>query len=267
MRSIFLIVLAVVETASAGFEHREAGGRSRAVGGAVSGLTGDVYAVGYNAGALAVITANEISFFYEPGSYGIPELSYRGAVGAIPASFGVIGLKASRFGFDLYRESEFRIAFARDVGDLGIGLSISWYSVAIENYGSGGALGIDAGLMIPVSDALTSGIALRNINAPAAGPSGEELPQSFSLGIAYAPFESMKLLLDYGKETGFDASPKIGFEYRLDESISLRAGASDAPSLTTMGVGVRFSALEFDYALSSHPDLGWSHQASLTIRW
>jgi len=267
MRSIFLIVLAVVETASAGFEHRDTGGRSRALGGAVSGLAGDVYAVWHNAGGLAGITANEISVFYDPGSYGLTELSYRGMVAAIPANAGVIGLSATRYGFELYRESEFGIAFARDIDEIGFGIRITYYSVTIQNYSSGGTFGIDAGLLIPVNDRLTSGIALRNVGAPSIGSSGEKLPQYVSLGIAYAPLESMKLLLDCGKEGGFDASPKIGVEYWPVESIALRAGASEVPSSTACGIAVRFSSWECDYALSRHGDLGWSHQASLTFQW
>jgi hypothetical protein len=108
---------------------------------------------------------------------------------------------------------------------------------------------------------------MRNLNAPTIGAARERIPQQFSAGLAYKPIPSMNILADYRKETGFDASPRLGFEYWMIEWVALRCGVSGEPSRSSGGMGFRFSFVRIDYALSHHQDLGWSHQGSLTLQW
>ena len=267
MRSVLLIILVVFETASAGFEHRDVGGRSRALGGAYTGLADDVWAVFCNVGGCSQLTMNEVSFYYAPQPFGLGELSYGAAALALPTSFGVVGISGSRYGFDLYREFSVGISFARKIDGVGIGISLNYYSVSIQNYGSAGTIGFDVGVHVPIIPGLSSGITIKNMNAPTIGISKEKLPQKFSMGVAYTPAQSISVAVDYQKETGFDASPRLGFEYRVIESVALRGGMSDEPSQSSCGIGFRYSTMELDYALSRHQDLGWSHQASITLRW
>lgn len=267
MRSVMLIVLAVFETASAGFEHRDVGGRSRGLGGAFTGLSNDAWGIIYNAGGLSQLTANEVSWYYSPQFFGVRELSYAAVVVAVPTSFGVLGLSGSRYGFDLYREFAGSISYARQINGIGIGVNLFYYSVGIKNYGSAGTIGIDAGVHVPVAPRLSSGFAMRNFNAPAIGAAEEKLPQKFAVGLAYTPLSSMVIAFDYQKESGSDASPRLGFEYWLTGSVALRVGVSDEPQQSSGGVGFRDAMMEFDYAFSRHPELGWSHHASVTLQW
>jgi hypothetical protein len=267
MRSVLLLILLVFDTAPAGLEHRDAGGRSRALGGAFTGLADDVWAVIYNAGGCSKLTMNEASFYYAPQPFGLDELSYSAVAVALPTAFGVVGVSASRYGFDLYRELSMGIALARNIAGAGIGMNVTYYAVTIQNYGSAASVGIDVGAHVAVTPHISSGIAIHNINAPSIGDSKEKLPQMFSAGVAFTPSQAVTLALDYQKETGFVASPKLGFEYRPAATVAIRGGMSDEPSQSSCGFGFRYSAVELDYALSRHPDLGWSHQASVTLRW
>ena len=199
--------------------------------------------------------------------FGLGELSYGAAAIAFPTAIGVVGMSGSRYGFDLYREVSAGISFARNIAGAGLGVNVTYYAVTIRNYGSSGSVGIDLGVHLPVLPRLSSGIAIKNINAPAIGSANEKLPQMFSAGFAFAPSPPVTIAVDYQKETGFDASPKLGFEYRPVASVALRGGMSGEPSQSSCGIGFRYSAMELDYALSRHPDLGWSHQASMTLRW
>ncbi len=267
MRTAILFILATFQTSFAGFEHREVGARSRALGGAYIGLANDVWAMKYNAGGLSQLTMNEVSCYYSPQPFGLSELSFGAVAVGLPTNLGVVGLSASKYGFDLYKELAVSVSFARQIADVGIGISLSYYSVSILNYGSAGTIGIDVGVYIPIISQLTTGLAISNINAPAIGTAREKLPQMFSVGVVYSTLQSLNIVVDYRKETGYDASPKIGFEYWVMESVALRGGMADEPSQSSGGVGFKYAFVQMDYALSRHQDLGWSHQASITLRW
>src|SRR6266852_9409891 len=136
MRIIVLLVLVAAHTASAGFEQKEAGARSIALGGAYVALANDIWAMTYNVGGLSRLTTNEASFSYSPQPFGLSEVSFAAAGVAVPLSIGVVGLSASRYGFELYRELAGGISYARRIGEIGFGVTLSYYAVAIYDYGS-----------------------------------------------------------------------------------------------------------------------------------
>lgn len=252
---------------SAGFEQSEGGARAKALGSAYTAISDDAWAPAFNAGGLAQLHANEASFFYSPQPFGLRELSITECAIAVPAKFGVLGFFGRRYGYDLYREVSGVFSYANTLSGIDIGLSVNYQSVSIDRYGSAGTIGIDAGLLASVKQNFRWGFSARNLNAPVIGVSREKLPQIFTGGIAYLPLENITLALDYQKEISYDPSPRFGLECRVVESLALRFGFSDAPSEFSGGFGVRYSFTRLDYAFTSHQDLGWTHQASISISW
>ena len=267
MRQISILILLTTRVAFGGFELGDGGARAKALGNAYLGLADDVWSIYFNVGGLASLSKNEVSFFYSPRQFGMSELSYSLGALAIPTGFGVVGLGARRYGFDLYREFSGTISYANTVSGAGIGVSFNYHTVTIRSYGSAGTIGIDIGVLIPVMSQVRWGISAKNINGPTVGSSSEKLPQTFSTGIAYFPIENLSLAFDYQKETRFDASPRFGFEYHPIDAVAFRAGVSDEPSQYSGGLGIRYSAFQVDYAFTAHQELGWTHAASVTISW
>jgi hypothetical protein len=267
MKAYFVFFVFLQCVAFGGFERAEVGARASAFGGAFCGLSDDCWAIFFNVGGLSQVQRREVSFFYSPQPFGLKELSTSAAAAAYSTNFGVIGISARRYGFNLYREFSGSLAYAKTISDVGIGINVNYHSVAIKNYGAAGTIGIDVGILLHIIDKLRWGISVKNINAPTIGTSKEKLPQTFSSGVAYIPLENLHLFFDYQKELRFEASPRFGFEYWIIDAFALRGGVSDQPVQYSGGMGIRYAMFQVDYAFAMHQELGSTHEASFTIRW
>lgn len=266
-RILFIIMVIVPGKAFSGFEHREIGSRSVALGGAVTALPGGVWASGGNVGSLWRLTRDEVSFTYSPQPFGLSELNSAGVAFAHRFPFGVTALSASRYGFELYREVMTSFSFATEVTGVGVGTTLHYQSVAIQNYGSAGTIGLDLGVWASVTSQLSIGVSAHNLNAPTIGSAEEVLAEKFSIGFAYELPMNMIVVLDYQKEVGIQASTCFGTEYRVLDAFALRAGFREVPSLTTGGFGILYGAVKLDYAITHHSELGWTHRVTLTLNW
>jgi len=67
------------------------------------------------------------------------------------------------------------------------------------------------------------------------------------------------------KDIKFNLSFMSGINYDITENFSLRIGFANEPSKFSGGIGINISSFNFDYAFFTHPDLGVTHQAGITI--
>lgn len=250
--SCFLLVFF---TSIVSFAQPEGAGFS-ALAGAGSALSGSIWSISTNPAGLATITVPYASFTASPAPFGLTELSSSAAAVAWPFSACTIVAGFDRFGFELFRKESAALAFATAVDRVRIGLTVRYYHCAIAGYGSAGVAGIDCGFQIHVGHSVDAGADIHNINVPRIGAGGDPLPQSFTIGVAYQPGGLAAIAIDYAKEIGFDAAPRCGVEYRLEDILALRCGVSQIPPVVCGGFGVRFSVWTFDYAYTSHSDLG-----------
>lgn len=267
MKYVLCMLICCLHSAFAGFEQRQLGARGAGLASAFVAVADDAWAIGSNPGGLVQIHRNELSFDFAPDPFGMGELRRASAALAIPLTIGAIGLYASTFGFELYREFTATAAVAKIIGGVGIGIAVNYYSVVIHNYGSSGAFGVDAGAIVALTSDANVGVSMTNVTGSFIGSSREKIPQSFSAGIAYSPLASMRILAQYRKELSFEPSPVIAIEYAVTDEIIVRCGVADEPASESGGIGVRLNGVLLDYALAYHPELGWTHELSLTIRW
>ncbi len=267
MCKIILCLLFVNGFAFAGFEQTDVGTRAKGMGGASISLTGDVWVMLYNPGALSELRRQEISFLYIPAQFGLKELSSSAASVGWPTSIGAFGLAVRSYGFELYKEFSGTVSYATKIAEIGAGINFNYHSVSIKNYGSAGTLGIDLGFFVQLNDEVRLGSSIKNINAPTIGVAREKLPQSFSFGAGYIPVSNLIIAFDYKKEIGFPSSPKFGVEYRIVDAVAFRCGMSDEPVQFSGGIGLEFSIFKIDYAYSSHEELGPTHSGSVSIVW
>ena len=264
-RPLCLLLLAT-HTAFCAFERTTQGGRSVGMGGATVAEQQNLWAAFSNPGTLASLDQRSLSIFYSPQPFDLKELA-RGSFSFVePMSFGVFSLSGSRFGFELYREVTASVSFGRRLTDqLQVGVSVNYYSLAIQNYGSAAAFGIDAGILVHVADDVRWGVAALNMNAPTIGEAKERLPQVFSMGVGYSPIPEATISAELEKDIRYPTELHLGVEYTMFEALSVRGGVTGEPSTLNAGLGIRYSLFQLDYAFSEHPDLGMSHQLSLSL--
>jgi hypothetical protein len=265
-RTLLLLVVLSTMQGYAAFERTPHGSRSAAMGGSLVALGNNEWAAFTNPAALRTLNSPTLSLSYAPQIFGVKELSHVATSIASPTPVGTFALSASRFGFELYKETRVALSFAEEVtGTLRGGVTINYNSLTIQNYGSASTFGVDVGLLVDVVDDVRWGFAAMNLNAPTIGVPKEKLPQVFVTGIEYEPVSNARIHASVSKEIRFPIELHAGAEYKIEEIVALRAGTTSDPSTLNAGVGIEYAFAKIDYAFSSHPELGVTHQFSLSL--
>ncbi len=199
-----------------------------------------------------------------PAPWGIGELSGSAAVLAIPAGPGGIGLSVTRFGFDLYAETNLGVAYGGSAGILLYGIGARYRHLRIERYGSAGVPCIDAAVVIVTGDWFRWGIRITDVNRPALGRTGERVRESVSLAVAFFPPGAPSLAFQAERDELGSFSTKAGVSYK-GEILSVRFGMSGSFTRIHCGLEVTPGGLGIGYGVVVHPELGWSHSAWLVI--
>jgi hypothetical protein len=243
--------------------------RSSALGHATTALASDA-GVQANPASRSTHDTRVVTLFARQ-SFGLSEVRYGAAHLTEPFAWGTLSGGASTFGFDAYREVHLSAGFARGLR-LGTsrrvhaGLTLRYYHTAIEGFGSAGALGAHAGVLVEVLQNLDFGAHATNLNAPSL-TEGEDLPQTLSVGLSYRAERRLRVVVDAFKDLDFPLALRGGLEVTPVPVLALRAGVASAPTRFTAGAGVRLSRLQADIAAEQHQDLGWSPAASLQVHW
>jgi hypothetical protein len=266
MRIIMFLLAAAVPGGQAVFGQTDAGSRERALGGACVALGGDVWAASVNPGALSRLERGELSLYYSPGPYGLSPLSTRAAAAGVPTRLGTISLSAQKFGYELYQEITAALSCAWLISHAGLGFTLNYHTARIQGYGSAGTIAIDGGILVEPVRGVSAGAAVKNLNAAKIGVSREPLPQVHEIGLSYRASGNLILALDLHKESGYAAAPRCGVEYRPAKGMVLRGGISDVSSGYSAGIGVRWESFVFDYSITAHQELGWTHDVTLSVR-
>lgn len=266
-KPVLFLWLVVASSADAAFDPFPVSGRVVSMGGASTALKNDPWAAFSNPAALPTVAERMISLMYSPQPFGLKELA-RGALTFVePTSIGAFALSGTRYGFDVYREVTASLSYAHEaVEGIRWGINLSYYSLAIVEYGSAATMGIGVGVLVDLTQSLTWGFNAHNINRPSIGAVGERLPQMFAVGLGYQPIPRTIIALDVVKDVRYPASMCVGVEYMVLDLLTLRAGTASEPATMHAGLGLEYSLLRLDYAFSSHQQLGLTHQASLSIR-
>ena len=176
-------------------------------------------------------------------------------------------MNAEKFGFDLYSETEFGLAFARKIDkNISTGLSFEYYRLDIARYGAAAGFFVNGGLMAHMVERIDVGFSVHNITAATIGHTKERIPQVFSSGVCWSPLHDLSVSVEMEKDIHFPASIKMGIEQLMFSVVALRAGVANNPDKYSFGIGLRYSLFEFGYAGYSHPDLGWTHQIDLSFK-
>lgn len=264
--AMFVLLFLFCQSSFASFEKSATGGRSVGMGGSLVGLSSDVWGAFGNPSGFAGVLDRSLSLFMTPGQFGMTELSRMSFSYVEPTGLGIFALSGNRFGFDLYRETTVGVSYSSYLlPDLGTGITLNYHSLTIQNYGTASTLSVDLGLLVDLTDAASWGFAVSNITNSSIGKLKERLPQVFSTGIAYRPITDLHVVLNVVKEVRHPMELQAGVEYRILDLVALRGGTSTEPSTMNVGIGLSYSFVNVDYALSTHAELGSSHHFSLIL--
>lgn len=259
-------------------------------------LAGDAYAAHYNPAGLALVkkpsmAASHASYVlgagYRYGAAALP-LAAGGALAFSVANLGLEGLERRVEDTDLpagYFDSSnfaYSLAYGGAVTErLSAGLAVKRVSVIIDEV-SGGATALDAGLRYE-TDALEglpfyAALSLRNFGGKLKLGQGEDpLPAAVALGGFVRPHPRLAVTLDLirYRDSGLLAAAGGEYELPLTDRLGgrLRAGYStqrrdlDGNSGFTLGAGLAFPALAFDFAWVPFGEMGDTFRYSFLVNF
>ncbi|MBL7978860.1 MAG: hypothetical protein JNN12_11020 [Bacteroidetes Order II. Incertae sedis bacterium] len=241
--------------------------RSLGVGGAGVALVGETSGL-LNPAALGESALRQVSFSAAQG-FGMAELRHGLLTVSLPMNALSLGLNVGSFGFEAFRETQFRLHAARGFGfgskrKFYLGATAQYHMLNISNYGNGSAFSVGIGGLTALTDRTMIGFRISNLNK-ATYTNGEELPRNLAVGLAYKPLPDVRFLLDAEKDVRFPVSVRGGFEYSPVKSLTLRSGFSTAPVRYAAGVGFKAGRLGADAAFERHETLGWTPSVAFSV--
>jgi hypothetical protein len=242
------------------------GAKSIAMGQTGVSVPGNSWAVFANP-AMIETEEHHLSF-YGFRYLGIAEITDMAASINIQSRPGTFGIGLHRYGFNLFSENRFLLAYKNSLGDFHYGVTINYtHVIQGESYGSAGAMGVDAGLAALIADKLWFGARATNLNQPAYGDTDEELPRELAVGLSYQLFSDALYTVELVKDVKFPVSVRSGIDVEVISSLFARAGFTTEPTTFGGGFGYATSQWTINFGLQQHIPLGLSPALDFTIRF
>ena len=228
----------------------------------------DYYSIGNNVAGLGGLTTAAIFSTYD-SHYNFDGINTLGISVAIPISTDLgMGLSIQRFGDKVYNHISAGVGAGHRIGRFSLGLKVNYLQTAISSSSilfNKKALVFEFGGIMMISSKLYFGAQLYNLTQASYSDNlHETVDTSLRTGFLYKPSKTVQLSAEIEKVTDYPVAVRIGLEYEIIKNIFVRTGIASNPQTNHFGVGFNGSLFHLDYAMHTHPQLGWSHHFSLS---
>lgn len=258
----FFIVLCINQVHASG-EPFPIGARSWGMGNATVALA-DRQSVFNNPAGLGFLTNNFISTSYH-NRFAIAGLNTFALGGNYNTSVVNVGLDVERFGDKLYHEQKLGLALAKNTGRVSLGIKASYLQAVVEGLATKRTLLTQFGVMAKLSSSVQLGFSAYNLTGARLFRS-QRVPTVLRLGLSYQPTKQLLLVGEAEKDIVLPTLFKAGLEYQIIKNFYLRTGITSKLSNVHFGIGFQSKQFFFDYAISNHSLLGFSHHLSLAYQ-
>jgi hypothetical protein len=188
-----------------------------------------------------------------------------GMTGELP--FGHLAINAFRFGDELYNEHKLSLGYATQLGIIKLGGRVNYLQYHVMDFGTNATYSVDFGGIATITPQLIVGAQALNITQSTLQSSEEQrVPTLLKLGISYRPRDYFMLNAEIEKDILKPAVLKLGAEYNFLEKFYLRTGVNSGSFQSFYGLGFEYLDFQWDYALSNHAALGFSHSVSMQFK-
>lgn len=232
------------------------GSRTLALGQTTAALEDDRWAVFHN---MARLKPDQPALsVYAMRFAGFAELTDMAAVFTVPVQSAGLSGGVHHYGFDLFSETRFMAGYKSSLDRFHFGFVTSYHHVRQGgNYGSAGAIGMNAGIAAEIDHRLTLGARAVNLNRPAYGEN-EELARELVIGVSYRMSDKAMITGDLVKDVRYPLSVRSGLELWLLDRVAIRTGVTTAPVTWSLGLGLSLPPLDVSIAVQRHEVLGLS---------
>lgn len=269
-RILFLLVLNILF-----FNHLSAQNNNFPVGSRASALANasvaesEIWSVSHNQAGLGFYPHFAIGFHHE-NKFVVPEYSLHAMALTLPGLNGTLGFSYSYFGYKVFNESKFGLAYGTAFGNkFAFGIQLNFHHTYLEgDYGNRNALSVEGGLQYKPTDKIVVAAHVFNPTRSTISESVlDTIPTIMKAGTSIRPFEKILVSLEVEKYLEEAVNIKAGLEYLLFESLFLRGGISTEPLTSTFGLGYKMKKLSADIAFTHHEILGFTPHFSLQVEF
>ena len=244
-----------------GTETLPKGARSTGLGNANVTLE-DIWSIFNNIGGLSRAKASQVTFSYDH-RLNLDELTTLAAAALLKKEKTAIGIGISTFGSEYFSQTQFGLGFSNQLGIASLGIKVNYFQTSIEGFGTGRAAVIEFGGVAELSPELFFGAHIYNPNRSKYGKnSPDHLPTVVKAGISYRPSDKVMLNVEAEKDILLEPLIKIGLEYNLLQKVWARTGVNTLAQSLYFGIGFNARKVQIDYAMTQHPQLGYTHHFS-----
>ncbi len=261
---VSLIFLDVLSTSKSNSQEANFyGARNEALARSTVALN-DSWALFYNPAGL-VFNQTEIIAGYQSKyiSLGIND----GAFGfTFPIKNTALGIGASYFGDNLLSKSKAVAAVAHKIGKTSLGIKTTYEQIRIDEIGSKGIIYIDIGGQIIITEQVSIGMVINNLNQAKFDTLSLSSPNTnVQVGINYHPHSKLTLLAQVEKNISNPAILRLALEYAVSSNVQVRTGFLPSPASAFAGIGFNWANMKLDLAGSYQQQLGWSGGLSIGV--
>jgi len=241
------------------------GARYAGMGGCSVALSG-FWNINSNQAGMARVRKFSAGINYED-RFGMSQLSTKSIAVLYPARFGVMGASLDYFGYSLYHETKFGLAYAKAITPhLRAGLKLDFFQTAFgDHYSGNNLLTFELGFQYDLSKNFAFGADIFN-PIPKSGPSEVyfNLPLIYRFGLVYLFSKNLLVTAEVDKNSDLPFyEVRAGVEYAVRNRYFFRVGLGSQQEIFTTGFGYKWKRLSFDLAAVVHQALGISPQISL----
>ena len=242
------------------------GARSWGIGNATVAESGYMSCFGNVAGLGGL--RESVAFSTYDSHFGFDGLSTLGFGAVLPVSEDLTaGFTIGRFGDKLYNELAIGMGAGHRIGRVSLGLKINYLQNAVNAPSliiSRKALVFEFGGIVQFTTNFSFGAHVFNMTQSSySGDYGNKVPTVLRAGFLYKPQKNVCLSAEIDKNTNLPLAVKAGLEYQIWKNLYVRTGLSSRPLTNHFGTGFKGGKFYVDYAVHTHPQLGWSHHFSL----
>ena len=228
----------------------------------------DVFSIFGNPAGLSRLASREAGFFCSPAPFGLKEMSSAYLAYCEPAPFGSLSAGVGIYGFELLRETKIALGYGKAISKTFFaGITALYHNLSIRNYGSSGVFLFNIGAIARLNDQIGFGFTVENLTRSSLANETNQIPSVLWAGFDLAFIEQAVFTAALRKEIGFNPSLHLGTECHIIDFLKFRIGVSNEPDCYSAGIGIIYNFIEADYTVSSHGDLGSTHQFGMLIRF
>jgi hypothetical protein len=224
----------------------------------------DIWTLQNNAAGISSLKSTAFAIAYE-NRFSVKELSTKSIVFATPLKKYSIGASFQSYGSPVYQELKSGLSLAKSFGEnFSTALTLNYHQLNIQNYGNTSTFSFQVGFQYQV---------FKNfwVAAHAANPNKSEytetesntLPALYQIGASYTFTDKLLITSEIEQIIDGKLDFKAGLEYKIVPFLALRGGTSVNTFQQFAGFGIMYQKLNLDFAISSHPILGYSPQIAL----